>query len=113
MRSIVRAAVQEKLGAPAALPDSGLKYSLIPLLATSWRVFSVSSAASLSNSLRLKPSIISQLVLTQVGPCQYLNSLKLGEFSGTVGTGHLASKNFFVFNRATIFSARSRLIFPA
>lgn len=70
IKSIIRAAVQLKFLAPEGDPSIGEKYSLIPEARTKSMQDFVSDFASSVKPYLCRPSIISQLVLIQVGPCQ-------------------------------------------
>lgn len=67
---MMSAAVHEKFSAPDGLPSIGLKYSEKPESLTISIVVSRSASAWSINPNRRNPFIISQFVLTQLGPCQ-------------------------------------------
>src|ERR1700683_1929180 len=86
-RSSASAADQENRSTPAPSPVRGSKYSRKPLRSTSSIVTLASASACPPNPYRFKPSMTSQLMFSQVGPCQYRLGSNQRELGGTLGRG--------------------------
>lgn len=86
IRSITKAAVHENDFPPNPCPVYASQYSLNPWLVTSSRIpCFIRPAASVWPYFK-RPKYIIQFVFTQTGPLQYVNSLKYGSSTSTLGS---------------------------